>query len=93
MRVFPGLEHDHMALKLAGTDDRLDLSAFEALARTIDLPLGEARAIIDRLTGVLENPAQGIIFPDALLKNAPAMRRSKESLRLPKGAAEPWRRS
>jgi serine/threonine-protein kinase HipA len=38
-RVFPGLEHDRMALKLNGRDARLAPEDFETLARTIDLPL------------------------------------------------------
>ncbi|MDR3440001.1 HipA domain-containing protein, partial [Telmatospirillum sp.] len=38
-RVFPGMRDDHMALKLAGKDDRLDFKDFETLARTIELPL------------------------------------------------------
>lgn len=43
-RVFPGLENDRMALKLAGKDDRLSPDDFLTLARTIELP--QARASI-----------------------------------------------
>jgi serine/threonine-protein kinase HipA len=65
-RVFPGLETDHMALKLAGKDERLDLKAFETLARTIELPLGETRAIIARLTEVLTNARSIVALPEVI---------------------------
>ncbi|GLR46046.1 hypothetical protein GCM10007880_65640 [Mesorhizobium amorphae] len=62
-RVFPGLENDHMALKLNGRDDRLGPDDFVTLARTIDIPLGAAseaiaqvaRNIFDQI-GVLSLP-------------------------------------
>jgi serine/threonine-protein kinase HipA len=62
-RVFPGLEHDHMALRLAGRDDRLRLSDFETLARTIDLQLGRAREIADQLVSALEAALEEVRLP------------------------------
>ncbi|TXN25133.1 HipA domain-containing protein [Methylobacterium sp. WL9] len=41
-RVFPNLEHDRMALKLAGKDSRLDPEAFKTLAQTIELSASRA---------------------------------------------------
>lgn len=48
-RVFPGLAHDRMALKLNGKDDRLTRKDFKALAKTMDLPMRHAEAILDDL--------------------------------------------
>lgn len=63
-RVFPGLGHDHMALKLAGRDDRLRWRDFETLARTIDLPIGRARQIADDLVSSLETALEEMRLPD-----------------------------
>lgn len=63
-RVFPGLEHDHMALKLAGRDDRLRWRDFETLARTIDLPLRRAAQIAGQLVESLLDAAGEISLPD-----------------------------
>ena len=65
-RVFPGFQDDHMALKLSGKDDRLRLSDFEALARTIDLPLSRSRQIIDHLLSALGAALHEIRFPDVV---------------------------
>ena len=46
-RVFPRLEHDHMALKLNGKDDRLKRADFLKLAATGGLSAGNAQDAID----------------------------------------------
>ncbi|HUG26147.1 type II toxin-antitoxin system HipA family toxin [Piscinibacter sp.] len=46
-RVFPGLEHDRMALKLNGKDERLRRADFRALSRTVGLKVSDADAAID----------------------------------------------
>jgi serine/threonine-protein kinase HipA len=71
-RVFPGLGSDHMAFKLAGKDDRLDWPAFETLARTIELPLREARSIVERLTSSLDQSVEELILPPLLQGNREA---------------------
>jgi hypothetical protein len=43
----------HMALKLNGKDNRLNLEDFLALARTIGLPLGTAEAAVTELASRL----------------------------------------
>ncbi len=45
-RVFPGLENDHLALKLNGRDERLGPNDFLALARTIEAPLQWASEVM-----------------------------------------------
>lgn len=71
-RVFPGLQHDHMALKLAGKDDRLRLADFETCARTIDLPLRKARDIIDQLLTAMEESLEMIALPPVVQESARA---------------------
>ena len=71
-RIFPGLEHDHMALKLAGKDDRLDLRDFETLARTIDIPVARARAIVAQMIEAIAAALGEITLPEPILASAEA---------------------
>ncbi|HUS58592.1 MAG TPA: HipA domain-containing protein [Planctomycetota bacterium] len=50
-RVFPGLEHDRMALKLNGKDNRLRRADFLKLAATAGVSAGDANAAIDEVLG------------------------------------------
>lgn len=78
-RVFPGLHNDHMALKLAGKDDRLRLADFESCARTIDLPLRTAREIIRHLLTTLEHSIDSIVLP-RLVQNSTAAHETAEAV-------------
>lgn len=78
-RVFPGLENDHMALKLAGKDDRLDPRDFETLARTIELPLTDARTMVSGMTKALGAAADEIDMP-ALIHSSPPARAAAEKV-------------
>jgi serine/threonine-protein kinase HipA len=71
-RVFPGLHNDHMALKLAGKDDRLRWADFETCARTIDLPLRKARDIVDHLLTTLGHSLETISLPQLVRDGAGA---------------------
>jgi serine/threonine-protein kinase HipA len=63
-RVFPGLAHDRLALKLNGKDDRLTRDDFISLARTIELPLSRAREILLEIdTGLSQALAEGLSLP------------------------------
>ena len=79
-RVFPGLESDHMALKLAGKDDRLRLVDFEALARTIELPLERARTITSGLVSSLIACIDEIAVPPLTDRSAEAIVRAVRTL-------------
>lgn len=68
-RVFPGMKEDHMALKLAGKDDRLDFKDFETLARTIELPLTNAKAIVSELSSKLEIALDEVKLPELMVGN------------------------
>ncbi|MBE0547307.1 MAG: HipA domain-containing protein [Rubrivivax sp.] len=48
-RVFPGLEHDRMALKLGGKDERLRRADFVAVAALAGLRAADANAAVDDL--------------------------------------------
>ncbi len=60
-RVFPGLEHDRMALKLGGKDERLRRADFVALSTLAGLRVGDANAamddVLDRLRAALDSTA------------------------------------
>jgi serine/threonine-protein kinase HipA len=58
--VFPGLASDRMALKLNGKDERLTRQDFLALARTIDLPVGRAAALLVETAGRVSRAAPEI---------------------------------
>jgi len=79
-RVFPGLEHDPMALKLAGKDDRLRRADFVKLAAIAGIGAADAAVEID---GVLDacrlgieamRLPDGIAIPDADRARADHMR-------------------
>ncbi|MDE3011092.1 MAG: type II toxin-antitoxin system HipA family toxin [Pseudomonadota bacterium] len=65
-RVFPGLEHDRMALKLGGKDERLRRADFMCLAAIAGMRAGDASATIDDLLPKLRAALGTIAVPDAL---------------------------
>jgi serine/threonine-protein kinase HipA len=71
-RVFPGLHNDHMALNLAGKDDRLRWADFETCARTIALPLRKARDIVEQLLTTVGHSLEMISLPRLVSDSAPA---------------------
>jgi serine/threonine-protein kinase HipA len=65
-RVFPGLMHDRLALKLNGKDDRLTRDDFVSLARTIELPVPRAREILLEVDeGLSQALGRGLALPGA----------------------------
>lgn len=62
-RVFPGLSRDRMALKLNGKDDRLTRNDFIALARTIDLPVARAEALMEETVDGVREALTGLALP------------------------------
>ncbi|MCC6206834.1 MAG: HipA domain-containing protein, partial [Gammaproteobacteria bacterium] len=65
-RVFPGLHHDRMALKLGGKDDGLRRADFVGLATRSGLRAGDARAAIDDLLQRLSPALDALAIPPAL---------------------------
>ncbi len=62
-RVFPRLENDHMALKLAGKDDRLKRTDFLKLAATGGLSAADAQDAIDSILRGFEAGLDAISLP------------------------------
>jgi serine/threonine-protein kinase HipA len=69
-RVFPELSGDRMAFKLAGKDDRLVRRDFLTLARTIDLAVGRAEALITEMTLALRKSAARLQLPSVANRRA-----------------------
>jgi serine/threonine-protein kinase HipA len=64
-RVFPGLEHDRMALKLNGKDERLKRADFIAVATLAGLRAADASATIDDLLQRLRRGVDNVAVPPA----------------------------
>jgi serine/threonine-protein kinase HipA len=62
-KVFPNLEHDRMALKLNGKDDRLRRSDFVQVAVTAGLSAAGAAAAIDELLSRFAGAVEKIYLP------------------------------
>ena len=89
-RVFPSLAGDRMALKLNGKDDRLTRKDFIALARTIDLPVTRAEALISETTMRLGEAAPNLALPS--FSRQKAARAAEGSIRgILMGRIEPLR--
>ncbi len=65
-RVFPGLEHDRMALKLGGKDERLRRADFIALAALAGLRAGDANTTIDDVLQRLPAALNAVTLPAGL---------------------------
>jgi len=65
-RVFPGLEHDRMALKLSGKDERLRRADFIALASLAGLRASEANTVVDDVLQRLPAALDTVALPAAL---------------------------
>ena len=62
-RIFPGLKHDRMALKLNGKDDRLSAKDFRAFARTARLKAADADAVIENTLREVRQAGDRISLP------------------------------
>jgi serine/threonine-protein kinase HipA len=71
-RVFPGLEHDRMALKLGGKDERLRRADFVGLATLAGLRAGDAQVTIDDVLQRLPRALDNLAIPSALTLSAEA---------------------
>lgn len=63
-RVFPNLEHDRMALKMNGKDDRLKRADFRALATIAGLTAGAADVAMDDMVRNLSIAIGAMAFPE-----------------------------
>lgn len=81
-RVFPGLEHDHMALTLAGKDDRLRRADFIRLANSAGIGAKEAGDEIDTLLEKFTHALDSVSPPALQSIGAENAERVKSMLRL-----------
>lgn len=71
-RVFPGLEHDRMALKLGGKDERLKRADFVAVATLAGLRVADANTVIDNLLKRLTRALDSTKVPAPVAQDAGA---------------------
>lgn len=71
-RVFPGMEHDRMALKLSGKDERLRREDFLSLASLAGLRAADANATIDDVLRQLPAALDATALPRSLEAEAGA---------------------
>ena len=66
-RVFPRLEHDHLALKLNGKDERLRRADFVAVATLAGLRAGDANETLDEVLRAFTKAIDGLKVPAGCL--------------------------
>jgi serine/threonine-protein kinase HipA len=89
-RVFPGLEHDRMALKLDGKDDRLRRADFLRMAATAGIPARAAGAAIDELAKGFATGLDQIIVPDVPNLAAEITAKAEQMLELCRERLAAW---
>jgi serine/threonine-protein kinase HipA len=89
-RVFPRLEHDRMALKLDGKDDRLRRADFLRLAATAGIPARAANAAIDELIEKFAAGIDQIIVPDVPNLEAEMTAKAEQMLELCRERLAAW---
>ena len=62
-RIFPGLKHDRMALKLNGKDDRLQANDFRRFAATARLKADDADSVVDNMLAQIGQTVGRISLP------------------------------
>jgi serine/threonine-protein kinase HipA len=73
-RVFPNLQHDHMALKITGKDERLKRADFKRFAATAGIPAAAADAAMDDLLAALARGLEQLAPPPLIEGSAGAAR-------------------
>lgn len=65
-RVFPHLEHDHMALKLSDKDERLKRADFRRFAATAGISANAAEQAMDDVAQRIEQGLKNLVLPEQL---------------------------
>ncbi len=89
-RVFPGLEHDRMALKLAGKDDRLRRTDFLRMAATAGISARDANAAMDELATGLAVGLDQIALPEVSNLDAELTAKAEQMLVLCRERVDSW---
>lgn len=77
-RVFPNLQHDRMALKMNGKDERLRRADFKRFAATAGIPAAAADAAMDELAAALAVGLDNIVLPVPLTDGSPGAERAAQ---------------
>ena len=89
--VFPGLEHDRMALKLNGKDDRLRRADFLRMAATAGIPAHAADDAINELLAGLETGLDQVALPDIPNLNAELNSKAEQMIEICRDRLANWR--
>ncbi len=89
-RVFPGLEHDRMALKLAGKDDRLRRTDFLRMAATAGIPARDANAAMDELATGLAAGLGQIALPEVSNLDTELTAKAEQMMALCRERVDSW---
>lgn len=65
-RVFPDLQHDRMALKISGKDERLRRADFKRFAATAGIPAAAADTAMDELVAAIARGLDDLTLPPPL---------------------------
>ena len=65
-RVFPGLQHDHMALKISGKDERLKRTDFRRFGATAGIPAVAVDRAMTELAAALARGLDHLVLPPPL---------------------------
>ncbi len=90
-RAFPGLEHDRMALKLNGKDDRLRRADFLRMAATAGIPAHAADDAMNELLAGLETGLDQIALPEIPNLNAELNSKAEQMLAICRDRLANWR--
>ncbi len=89
-RVFPGLEHDRMALKLDGKDDRLRRADFLRMAATAGIAARDANTAMDELAAGIADGQDQIVLPDVPNLDAELFAKAEQMLELCRLRVDNW---
>ncbi len=89
-RVFPGLEHDRMALKLCGKDDRLRPADFRRMAATAGIKARAAETAMEEVITGLAAGLDRIVLPDIPELDAELIARADRMLTLCRERLAAW---
>ena len=81
-RVFPRLQHDRMALKLNGKDNRLRRADFQRFARTAGIAAGRADGIMDVLLSQMRNALKAVRLPPLVLESKSSQDTTERTLNI-----------
>ena len=77
-RVFPNLQHDRMALKIAGKDERLKRADFKRFAATAGIPAAAADRAMDELMAALARGLDDLALPSPLIDRSAGAERAAQ---------------